>query len=283
MISLVEAAAYVGAMRIPLPLLLSCHVIAASASGVAAQVLHQEDVLRAELRPGWRMADGQQMAALHLQLAPNWKTYWRSPGDAGLPPEFDWSRSRNAGAVKVHWPRPEVFDFQGMQTIGYRHEVVLPVEITPLDPAVPVTLEADISLGVCNEICMPAHLALTRALPMAQTPDAAITAALAKAPLEASVAGLSGLRCAVQTIDDGLRVTATMTLPAGLGAETVVLEPGDPVWVSDAVVHREGNTLSATADLVPGPGKTYTLTPQTLRVTVLSAGRAVEVTGCPLG
>ncbi|WP_151717707.1 protein-disulfide reductase DsbD domain-containing protein [Gemmobacter serpentinus] len=261
---------------------LSCLMLAATVCAASAQVLHQEDILRAELRPGWRMADGRQMAALHLQLAPDWKTYWRNPGDAGLPPEFDWSRSRNAASVKVHWPRPEVFDFQGMQTIGYRHEVVLPVEVTPLDPAAQVTLEADIALGVCNDICMPAHLALAAALPRAEAPDPAIAAALAAGPMDAASAGLSGLRCSITPISDGLRVSATMTLPAGPGPETVVMEPADPVWVSDAIIARVGDQLEASADLVPGPGKTYALRADALRLTVLGQGRAIEVIGCPV-
>ena len=45
----------------------------------------------AEIRPGWQTGAGTRMVALHLRLAPEWKTYWRSPGEAGIPPEFDWS------------------------------------------------------------------------------------------------------------------------------------------------------------------------------------------------
>ena len=83
-------------------------------------------------------------------------------------------------------------------------------------------------------------------------------------------------------IRDGLRVTASMVLPAGQGPETVVMEPAAPVWVSDAVVTRAGDSLTATADLVPLPGQPFDLDPATLRLTMLSTGRAIEVTGCPL-
>lgn len=252
------------------------------ASPLAAQPVTQEDVLRAELRPGWRSESGQQFAALHLQLAPHWKTYWRAPGDAGVAPIFDWSGSANLRAVKIHWPRPEVFDFQGMQTIGYRGDVVLPVEITPQDPSKPIQLQAGVELGVCNDICMPAELSLAGLLPMTGAPDGLIAQAMAEVPEDAARAGLSELGCRIEQIHDGLRVTARMTLPPVQGAETVVMEPDGPAWVSDAIVTRQGAELIAMADIVPPPGEDFALDPARLRLTILSPGQALEVTGCPV-
>lgn len=243
------------------------------------------DILRAELRPGWREADGRHFAALHLQLAPHWKTYWRAPGDAGIPPEFDWSGSQNLGGLRIHWPSPEVFDFQGMQTIGYRHEVVLPVEITPRDPSVPVTLAAAVMLGLCNDICMPASVSLDLALPEQGAPDPLIAQALAAQPRPAATAGLAALRCEVDPIADGLRITAHLDMPQLAAQEKVVFEPDQPVWVSDATVTRQGRMLMAVADIVPEPGAAAEIDMAQLRLTVLDAaghGRAVEVTGCPV-
>lgn len=259
-----------------------CLALSAAALPAGAEMLRQEDVLRAELRPGWRDADGRQMAALHLQLAPHWKTYWRSPGEAGIPPEFDWSGSENLGAVIVHWPRPEVFEFQGMRTIGYMHDVVLPLEIRPADPSRPVQLKAAVTLGVCNDICLPAVLALASDLPMPGAPDGMIATALASKPLDAAAAGLTGLSCAVEPIADGLRVTARMTLPPGGPEEAVVMEPAAPAWVSEAEISREGAVLTAVAEVVPTPGTPFDLAPDSLRLTVLGEGAAVEVTGCPV-
>lgn len=264
-----------------LPLLLAAPLHAQTAP-VSQTPASQADVLQAELRPGWRTADGRQMAALHLHLAPHWKTYWRAPGDAGIPPEFDWAGSQNLGSVKVHWPSPEVFDFQGMKTIGYRQDVVLPVEITPADPAQPVLLNAAVLLGVCNDICMPASLALSATLSQTGAPDPMIETALAETPLSAAEAGLSDVTCKVEEIEDGLRVTARLALPPATGPETVVMEPETPVWVSDAEVTRTGNALTAVADFVPPPGASYQLDPTQLRLTVLAEGHAMETTGCPV-
>lgn len=247
-----------------------------------AEVLHQDDIVKAELRPGWREADGRQISALHLKLRDEWKTYWRAPGDAGVPPVFDWSGSENLATVRPIWPRPDLFDFQGMQTIGYTHDLVLPLEITPLDPSRPVVLRASVDLGLCKDICLPAQLILGDDLPMPGAPDALITAALTDQPQTAQSAGLADIRCQTEAIKDGLRVTAHLRLPPHDGPETVVMEPAAPVWVSDATVSRDGDLLTAQADFVPQPGQTFDLNAETLRLTVLSPGRAIEVTGCPL-
>lgn len=247
-----------------------------------AEVLRQEDIVKAELLPGWREADGRQMAALHLQLRDEWKTYWRAPGDAGVPPEFDWSGSDNLASVRPIWPRPNLFEFQGMQTIGYQHSLVLPLEVTPLDASKPVVLRASIDLGLCKDICVPAQLVLGDDLPMPGAPDPLIALALRSLPQDGPSAGLADLACTTEALDDGLRVTARMTLPQGSGPETVVMEPEAPVWVSDATVSRDGNVLIAQADFVPSPGQSFDLHPDTLRLTVLDEARAVEVTGCPL-
>lgn len=246
----------------------------------------QGDVLQAELHPGWREADGRYMAALHLNLAPHWKTYWRAPGDAGIPPQFDWSGSQNLQAVTVHWPSPDVFDFQGMQTIGYLHEVVLPVEVVPEDPARPVDLRVTVELGVCNDICMPASLTLSEALPEVLPAqdggDPLIRAALARRPMTAAEAGVTAIGCRVEPIDKGLRITARLEMPKLPGHETVVMEAAGPVWVSDSASRRSGGALTATADLLPARGSDYRLDPAALRLTVLADGHAVEITGCPV-
>ena len=125
-----------------------------------AQATTQDDVLSAALVPGWQTPSGSHMAAVNLTLAPGWKTYWRSPGDAGIPPSFNWSGSQNVGSVRIHWPAPSVFHSNGMQSIGYHDHLLLPVEVKPLDPSLPVVLSLKMELGVCDEICLPATVML---------------------------------------------------------------------------------------------------------------------------
>jgi DsbC/DsbD-like thiol-disulfide interchange protein len=238
----------------------------------------QDDVLSAQLLPGWQATDGTHIAGLNLQLAPKWKTYWRSPGQAGIPPLFNWSGSVNVKSVRVLWPSPQVFHTNGMQTIGYHDGVVLPLVVVAIDPAKPVSLRAGVDLGVCNEICMPASVDLSADLGMGLQPDAAIKAALRKLPESGKSVGIS---CAVEPLADGLKLTAVIDL-AKRGGETVVFETADAsVWVGEAVSSRVAGQLTSAADLVAGNGAPFALDRSGVMVTVLGDGGSVEILGCP--
>lgn len=228
------------------------------------------------------MENGAHMAAVELTLAPGWKTYWRSPGDAGIPPTFDWSGSQNVKAVRLHWPSPQVFEANGMQTIGYHDRLVLPVEVTPEDPSRPVRLSVEMSLGVCDEICMPASLDLSADLTSTGAPDAAIRAALKSGATAAGDAGVSAVSCRVDPIDDGLRLTARVRLPDPGHPEVVAFETADrEVWVAEAITQREGGELVSMTELVPPDGAPFALDRSGITLTILAAGAAVEVKGCP--
>jgi DsbC/DsbD-like thiol-disulfide interchange protein len=247
-----------------------------------ALAFSQDDILTGQFLSGWRMENGHQMAALSLSLSPGWKTYWRAPGEAGIPPEFDWSGSENIRSVRWHWPSPSVFHSNGLQTVGYHDALVLPVEITPIDPARPVKVSLHVDLGVCNDICMPASLAFSASLLPATRPDAAIRAALEAGPRSGGQAGLKSISCTVQPISDGLRLTARIDLPQRAPDEVVVFETADRrVWVSEAMTARDGGTLVSSADLVPSGGGPFALDRQGVTVTVLGGGGAVEIAGCP--
>ncbi|MFN3281549.1 MAG: protein-disulfide reductase DsbD domain-containing protein [Tabrizicola sp.] len=242
----------------------------------------QEDVLSAMLLPGWQTEKGGHMAALDLRLAPGWKTYWRSPGDAGIPPSFDWSGSENVRSVRLHWPAPDVFQVNGMQTIGYHDRLVLPVEVTPEDPARPIRLRVRMDLGVCDEICMPATVELGSDLAAPGAPDDAIRSALARRAATAQEAGVTRVACRIEPIADGLRITARVGLPDPGLPEVVAFETADSqVWVAEAVTERRGGELVSSTELVPPSGAPFALDRSQITMTILAAGRAVEVRGCP--
>lgn len=239
----------------------------------------QDEVLHAELLPGWRMEDGHRMAALDLRLAPEWKTYWRAPGDTGIPPMFDWTGSVNLKTVRFHWPSPKAITLSGLTSLGYLGELVLPVELVPVDPAKPVTLALKMDLGICREICLPAHLAFSGVLSGQGGADDQIKVALSREPKR-----LTGVQtsCQVDPIADGLRLTARMVLPVQGEVETVAFETSDPsVWVATSTTHREGPMLISQTDLVPSAGAPYALDRSGLTMTVLADGHGVELQGCP--
>ncbi len=251
-------------------------------AALPGQATTQDEILNAALLPGWQMENGHHMSGLALTLAPNWKTYWRSPGEAGIPPLFDWSGSTNVKSIRIHWPSPEVFHTNGMQTIGYHERVVLPIEVTPLQLGQPIFLRAQVELGICKDICMPAAIEVQAKLTNPGQPDNAIRTALKSRPHTADEAGLAGIACTVEPIDDGLRLTATLALPRRGAAETVVFETSDAaVWVSESQTSRAGGVLTSITDLVTGLGTPFALDRSGVTVTVLGEGRSVEIAGCP--
>ncbi|MER5170732.1 protein-disulfide reductase DsbD domain-containing protein [Thioclava kandeliae] len=230
----------------------------------------------AEVLDGWQTKSGTRMAAIRITLDAGWKTYWRHPGDAGIPPSFNFKASSNLKDVKIYWPRPQVFMESGTRSIGYKDQMILPIELMPEDASQPIQLEADLDLGICHDICIPVSLDLAADLEGKGAQDAVITQALAAQPKKVP----STARCTIAPIRDGVRVTAQ--LPSDAAPDQVALFelPSQPVWVSDSQMSHQGNTLSATADLVPPNSEPFDLDPKDLRITVLDKTHAYEMDGC---
>ena len=89
-----------------------------------------------------------------IELAPGWKTYWRMPGEAGIPPEFTWTTSAPAG-VRVAFPVPARHADQSGETVGYETEALFPVSVTP-DAGTALDVSLDLFFAVCKDICIPA-------------------------------------------------------------------------------------------------------------------------------
>ncbi len=102
---------------------------------------------------------------LHVRLADGWKIYWRSPGDAGFPPLFDWTGTSNLAAAEISWPIPERFSVLGFETLGYTHEVVLPITAHLARPGETLAVRAKVDYLACSEICIPAQADLALAVP----------------------------------------------------------------------------------------------------------------------
>jgi DsbC/DsbD-like thiol-disulfide interchange protein len=95
-------------------------------------------------------------AGVEIRLAPGWKTYWRYPGDSGIPPRFDFSQSTNVKSVTVRYPAPQRLTDDSGTSIGYKHGVVFPLEVVAQDSGRPVTLSVAIDYAVCEKLCVPA-------------------------------------------------------------------------------------------------------------------------------
>lgn len=250
-----------------------CAALLALASPGFAQV--PDELAYADLKAGWR--DGHtHVAGLTIRLAPGWKTYWRAPGESGIPPVFNWSGSMNVAAVGVHFPVPKVFEQGGMRGIGYVDHVTLPLIVRTHDASAPVRLRGEIDIGVCEEVCVPVRLQVLADIPVHGIFDHALAAILEDRPESGGK-----LSCDFVQIADGLRLVARATLPHMGSEEVVVVETGDPqVWVSSPVLRRDGEQLWAEVEIVPPSARPFALARADVRMTVLAEGRAIEMVGC---
>ncbi|RMC36127.1 hypothetical protein C9E81_05335 [Paracoccus alkanivorans] len=233
-------------------------------------------VVSARLLPGWTDGDGNRVSALELRLEPGWKTYWRNPGDSGLPPSFDWRESENLAEVAFHWPAPEAIRSGGELTLGYHDLLVLPFTAKPADPGRPVELAAGIDLGVCEKICVPAHFDL-QAPAAGERPDPVIETALSRMPepLPATPA------CTRREIEDGIQLSVLLPRQE-VDVAAMELDGHPDIWVSTATLEAEGQDIRATADFVPPSGEPFDLDVDNLRITLIGTDGAVEMRGCDL-
>ena len=95
-------------------------------------------------------------AGILVEMEPEWKTYWRVPGDTGIPPQFDWTGSENTGAIEVGFPIPSRFNDAGGESIGYHNKVLFPVFARPKTAGDAVHLRLNMFFAVCKAICIPA-------------------------------------------------------------------------------------------------------------------------------
>lgn len=138
---------------------------------------------------------------LEIRLAPGWHAYWRSPGDAGIPPSFDWTGSLNLAKAEIAWPAPQRYSLQGFETAGYRDHVVLPIALTLARRGQALQLRAAVDWAACAQICVPYSAKFDLALPAgpaAASPQAPlIAAARARVPGSLAASGLKLLSAGV--------------------------------------------------------------------------------------
>jgi len=135
--------------------------------------------------PSAAKAAKSYLAGVEITLGEGWKTYWRMPGDAGVPPNFDWAGSTNVARLEVLYPAPSRLHEPGAETVGYKNSVLFPVEVVPKDASRPVELALVMEFGVCREICIPAEAKFSLTLPpagMPGNPSPAMLAALERVP-----------------------------------------------------------------------------------------------------
>jgi DsbC/DsbD-like thiol-disulfide interchange protein len=172
------------------------------------------------------------LGGIAFELQPGWKTYWRTPGDSGVPPRFDFSKSENIEAVTILWPAPTKFDDgAGGHSLGYHDQVVLPLRIVAKNADKPVTLRAAVNYAVCAKLCIPveadAELPFTS---VASTEDSALFAALDTVPKPANVGDPNPLTIRDVKRDGKSTVLVDVAAPSEAGEINLFVEGPTPDW-----------------------------------------------------
>jgi suppressor for copper-sensitivity B len=223
--------------------------------------------------------DGTMQAAIEIELDDGWKTYWRSPGDAGLAPLFDFSRSSNVVSVAVSYPTPTRWDDGYTISNIYERHVVLPLSIKLADPAVPTRLEVAAQIGVCETICILTEFQAGVTVPPGFTDGRAART------INDAVALLPGPPVAgsfeVQSIDrvDGTEdepvFEIALTVPSEDGTEIFVEGPSD--WYASLPVAVETSRNRATYRVgFDRLGSLVAIPDATLTITAVSGGEVIE-------
>jgi len=221
-------------------------------------------------------------AGIEIRLDPGWKTYWRYPGDSGVPPSFDFAGSTNLKSVTVLWPAPQKFpDGAGGFSIGYTGGVVLPLRVMPQDAAKPTSLRVKAAYAVCEKLCVPAEAMAEIMLPGqpgSHEADLAAAEARVPRPVAPGTEGSLGIR-SVHREGAGAdaRVVVAVMAPADARVELFVEGP-TPNWalpLPEPIASPPGNHRFAFKldGLPPGAHARGAL----LTITAVSGDTAIEV------
>lgn len=217
---------------------------------------------------------------LQIKLAPGWKTYWRSPGDAGIPPRLDWSGSTNLKTAKISWPLPEQFEAYGFKSWGYHDEVVFPIDIALQEVGKPLDLKLQLQLGICEDVCIPYTHEFTLSLDAQSarpTAEASIIDAFSQRVPGTIGSDGAALKEVDATSQDGRRFTVTVSAVRPFEDPSIIVEGKEGAYFdlvssslsgkrTQAVFELEGH-LPAKSDRMPG---------QDIIVTIFDNGMAGE-------
>lgn len=232
--------------------------------------------------PGRAESDGSRVAALVVDLKPGWKTYWRHPGAAGIPPSFDWSASSNLARAEVLWPRPELFESFGYPTLGYGGQVVFPVQLRPADISAPLDVSLNIALGICRDICVleEATVGATIQPDAPEAGGALLRAAEALVPRPGSELGLRSATCRLSGAGKKRGFDAVLDFDLPPDRPEVILEGPEQVWFTESETTTDVHgrvQVQARLSLIDG---SRWIDRSEIRMTVLAEDFAADIRGC---
>jgi DsbC/DsbD-like thiol-disulfide interchange protein len=226
-----------------------------------------------------KSGDAQLRAGIEIKMQPGWKTYWRYPGDSGVPPHFDFSNSENLKSATLLYPAPRVFSDETGQTLGYKERVIFPVVVSPQQPGKPVRLRLKIDYAVCEKLCVPAEGRAELSIgPGNSAYNSELAAAEARVPKQATAAQ-AGLTARRVTTGTKPLVTVDVVAPAGQPVQLFAEGP-TPQWalpIPKPIKPAPPGRAQFSFELDGSPPGVDRKSPLDLTFTVVTGERAVEV------
>ena len=239
--------------------------------------LKSVDIIR-----GWRQSDDIHIAAINIKLEDGWKTYWRVPGIGGIAPILNWEKSKNIKNISQIWPTPNIYNEYGLQTIGYKDELLLPLQIQPIDKKQPIHLSITIDFGICSDVCVPIQTAVEERLPeRTSIGKKNILDTLEKAILPGNKSPFKIVKCNIVPIKDGFAVNAFFEGLTSFDKDTLgVVEY--PVkqngWINQKASLISSNQLSVHA--IVYNKSIHFIDRSDLTLTIFTKNKAFEFDGC---
>jgi DsbC/DsbD-like thiol-disulfide interchange protein len=223
-------------------------------------------------------------AGIEITLDSGWKTYWRYPGDSGVPPSFDFTGSDNMKSAQVEFPAPERFsDEAGGNSIGYMGDVILPLRVVPVDANRPVALHVKVNYAACGTLCVPTQATLDLTLTGHGADEATLKKAEQQVPKRVALGASGGNALAILSVhrEPGVaheRVDVEVAAPAGAPV-ALFAEGPTPEWalpVPEPAGPGKGPTRLFTFELDGMPPGAQAKG-ATLTLTAVSGDTAIEV------
>ena len=239
--------------------------------------LKSVDIIR-----GWRQSDDIHIAAINIKLEDGWKTYWRVPGIGGIAPILNWDKSKNIKNISQIWPTPNIYYEYGLQTIGYKDELLLPLQIQPIDKKQPIHLSITIDFGICSDVCVPIQTSVEERLPERTSfGKKNILDTLEKTILSGNKSPFKIVKCNIIPIKDGFEVNAFFEGLASFDKDTLgVVEY--PVkqngWINQKASLISSNQLSVHA--IVYNKSIHFIDRSDLTLTIFTKNKAFEFDGC---
>lgn len=219
-----------------------------------------------------RSANGTTYAALEIAMPPNFKTYWRLPGEVGIPTQLDIAGSKGVTAAKIRWPYPAPEMTNGYLDFVYHGPTVLPIALQVAGPD--AVLQAGFFLGVCSDICVPVKASFS--LPLRFThPDMANGVRISQARALVPIAWPGKPAFGAISFDPVTKALRVTGLAATIAPNSIIASTPDPTLVFNAP--QKSPDTGALEMALRGPIPPGGWKPQPVRLTFMTPEGAYEV------